>query len=181
MAAPVPPAYIRAMTRPALPISPGLALAAFSAAMLAAALGFEHLGGLAPCVLCMDQRYAHLAALVAGLAAAATSGGMAGRIFLALGLGALVAGAGIAIFHVGVEQHWWRGTEACGSALAASGDVDALLAQIQAAPVVRCDAVAWSLFGISMAGWNALASLAAAGILAFVADWRAAADRTGMA
>jgi len=29
---------------------------------------------------------------------------------------------------------------------------------------VRCDAIAWQLLGISMAGWNAIVSLVLAGI-----------------
>jgi disulfide bond formation protein DsbB len=37
------------------------------------------------------------------------------------------------------------------------------------APIVRCDEVAWSLFGISMAGYNIFTSLALAGGCAWLA------------
>ena len=69
----------------------------------------------------------------------------------------MLAGAGIAVFHVGVEQHWWQGITEC-SAPMVSGTSAEIMGQIMAQPLVRCDAIAWSLFGISMAGWNALVS-----------------------
>jgi disulfide bond formation protein DsbB len=174
------------MSHAALPfrLAPGLALAAFSAAMILGALGFEYIGGLAPCVLCMDQRYAHGAAIALGLVALVLGGGTAsggafGRAALALGLVALLVGAGIAVFHVGVEQHWWQGTAACGSALAAPTDIAGLIAQIEKAPIVRCDEVAWAMLGISMAGWNAIASVAAAIVIALAAEWRGAPAPSG--
>ena len=146
----------------------------FSGLMLLGALGFQYVGGMAPCVLCMDQRYAHMAAMAGGLAALllAGKGGMAARIALALGLLALVAGAGIAIFHAGVEQHWWRGLEACSAAGQNVTNIADLIARIEAAPVVRCDEIAWQALGISMAGWNALASLGAAAVIAASIPWK---------
>ena len=77
-------------------------------------------------------------------------------------------GAGIAVFHVGVEQQWWPGTAECGGIDGANLSLEQLKAQILAAPVVRCDEVAWSLFGISMAGYNILLSLGLA-LVAFAA------------
>jgi disulfide bond formation protein DsbB len=92
-------------------------------------------------------------------------------VLLALCGVALLVGGGVAVFHVGVEQHWWTGTPGCG-VTATADSIDALRAQIMAAPVVRCDQVAWSLFGISMAGYNILISLVLAAI-AFIAARRA--------
>ena len=71
----------------------------------------------------------------------------------------LLTGAAIAAFHVGVEQHWWQGTAECGAVDGAADSLEALRAQILTAPTVRCDEVPWSLFGISMAGYNFLVSL----------------------
>ena len=156
-------------------LRPELALVVFSTLMLLGALGFQYIGGLAPCELCMDQRYAHVAAVACGLLALALGGpaGLRGRLLLGLGLLALVAGAGIAIFHAGVEQHWWRGLESCSAAGQAVNDIADLIARIEAAPVVRCDEIAWQALGISMAGWNAIASLAAACVIAAATPWRA--------
>ena len=43
------------------------------------------------------------------------------------------------------------------------------LQDIVSAPLVRCDQVQWSLFGISMAGWNAILSLGGAALIATLA------------
>jgi disulfide bond formation protein DsbB len=74
-----------------------------------------------------------------------------------------------------VEQHWWAGTSSCGGAAMATS-LEALRAQVMAAPVTRCDEVAWSLFGVSMAGYNVVISLGLA-VFAFVAA-RVAYTRT---
>jgi disulfide bond formation protein DsbB len=135
---------------------------AASAATLGGVLAFQYWGGLAPCVLCIWQRYAHLAIMVFAALALAI-GHPRWRAVLLAGSGiAAVAGAGIAFFHVGVEQHWWQGTAECGSALPPAATVEELRQRLLAQPVVRCDEVAWSLFGISMAGYNVLLSLALA-------------------
>jgi disulfide bond formation protein DsbB len=145
--------------------------AAGSAALLAAAFAFQHLGGLAPCTLCVWQRWPHVVAVAAG-AAAASAGERARRPMAALAALALLAGAGIAGFHVGVEQGWWEGPGACAGAGGAIGamSVDDLLAQIQSAPVVRCDEVAWSFGGLSMAAWNGLASLGLAALFLYASS-----------
>jgi disulfide bond formation protein DsbB len=144
---------------------------AASAAVLAGALAFQHWGGLAPCVLCIWQRYAHGGIMVfAALALAMGRPQWRAPLLIGAGVAALV-GVGIAVFHVGVEQHWWQGTAECGSTLPPAATIDELRARLLAQPVVRCDEVAWSLFGISMAGYNAILSLALAG-LAFAAARR---------
>ena len=132
---------------------------AISAGLLLAAFGFEYLGELAPCKLCLWQRWPHAAVIIFSLA------GLAGlRPGLALSLIALSAAttAGIAGYHVGVELHLWAGPASCSSALA-SGSTPALLDSLLATPVVRCDEIAWSFAGLSMAGWNMVISAGLAG------------------
>lgn len=133
-----------------------------SAALLAAAFAFQHLGGLAPCPMCVWQRWPHAAAVA--LAGAAVWLGW--RWSAALAALALLGNAALGLFHVGVEQRWWEGPSTCAAGPVEGLSTDALLAQILAAPVTRCDEVAWSLLGVSMAGWNALASLALAAAFA---------------
>ena len=130
-----------------------------SSAILGGALAFQYLGGLAPCEMCLWQRWPHLAAIVLGLLAWALG---SNRAVVALAAIATAVSGGLGIFHVGVEQHWWEGITTC-SATPATGSSAEIMAQIMAAPVVRCDAIAWSLFGVSMAGWNAICSLLIAG------------------
>jgi disulfide bond formation protein DsbB len=123
---------------------------------LGTAFAAQYWGGLQPCVLCVYQRWPYGIAIALGLVALLVNGPLRGWL---LGLAGLVflAGGGIALFHVGVEQGWWEGTSQCGSTLKA-GSIEALRAQIMAAPVVRCTDIAWSLGGISMAGFNAIIS-----------------------
>jgi disulfide bond formation protein DsbB len=139
-----------------------------SLAMLLSAWGFQYLGGLAPCAMCLWQRWPHMAAVAIGAAGIGTS---AAIVPLAGALAALTT-AGIGLYHTGVERSWWEGPTSC-----TSGSVDGLspgelLDQILAAPIVRCDEVPWELFGLSMASWNALVSLGLAAL--WLLAWRAA-------
>lgn len=139
------------------------ALLLLGLAVLATAYGAEHLGGLRPCELCLYQRWPWW--IAAGLAfAALVPAGTARRALLAAAGAALIAGAVLAGYHVGVEQGWWQGPAACGGGVAAPETLSELRAQMSR-PVVPCSEPAWSLFGISMAGYNAVLS-AAAGLAA---------------
>jgi disulfide bond formation protein DsbB len=138
-----------------------LVAAGGSAVLLAGALAFQYLGGLAPCTLCIWQRWPHLAAVVIGAAALA----LPGRVLPVLGALAALATAGIGGFHVGVEQGWWEGLASCSAGSIAGLSVDDLLnPNVAVAAPVRCDEIPWSLAGVSMAGWNMVLSLALAAI-----------------
>lgn len=141
-------------------LSPALVLAACVAA-LGGAFFFQYVVGLAPCVLCIYERYPYALAIVLSLAALLIADPRLRGAGLALCGAAFLVGAGIGVFHVGVEQHWWEGTAACtGSASqGAARSLDALRQQILSSHVARCDRVPWSLFGISLAGYNVLISL----------------------
>lgn len=139
-----------------------LALVAGSGALLLGALYFQYVAGLAPCPLCLYQRYAHGIAIAFALGAAA-NGRFSRALLGAAGL-ALLGGAAVAGFHVGVEQHWWAGLESCVGGAGAGLSLDELKDQLLGTPVARCDEIAWSLFGVSMAGWNGLASLGLAAV-----------------
>ncbi len=150
-------------------IYPSLALAA-SAATLAGAYAFQYLGGLEPCSLCLVQRVPYWVAIGLGLAALALALARLPRLpGLVMGGIAVtfLVGAGLALYHVGVEQHLIAGPQACSAAPGEATTIEALRAQLMARPVVRCDAVPWSLFGVSLAGYNAVLSLA----LAAAAAW----------
>ena len=132
-----------------------------SAAVLLGAFGFEYIGGLLPCQLCIWQRWPHAVAILMGILALS----LPQRIWPILGAMAMLCTAGIGIFHVGVEQTWWEGLASC--TVDAMGGVsmdDLLNTDITVGGPVRCDAIAWQLFSISMAGWNALISLGLAGL-----------------
>jgi len=134
-----------------------LLLFAVSGSLLLGALGFQFIGNLAPCEMCFWQRYAHLGVL--GLAAIAFV--TQNRAVSLLAIAAMLVAAGLGLFHAGVEQGWWEGP-ACSSALQPGMSQADILGSLMNAPLVRCDAIAWQLFGLSMAGWNAMISLLAA-------------------
>ena len=144
----------------------GLAMAVGLAA-LAGALVFEYGLGLTPCPLCMDQRYAHGAAIIGGLIAMLVAGHSIGLALAALALAdlAYMIGAGIAFFHAGVEYHFWPGPQTCTGAPIANS-LDALKAALENAPLAFCDSVPWSIFGVSMAGINFILSAGTAGVMA---------------
>ena len=129
-----------------------------SAALLGGALAFQHLGKLAPCELCILQRWPHGIAIVLLLLAALSQSAWL-AMFAAL---ALLVGAAIALYHTGIERGFWEGPVACsGSAGPADLSADALFNQIMEAPLVRCDEVQWEFLTLSMASWNGIISLLA--------------------
>lgn len=136
-----------------------LMIGTVSLVLILGALGFQYIGGYPPCEICMWQRYPHFAAIVVGL-----GGGMllqAGILPQSLARTAAVLATlllaitgAIGAYHAGVEWQMWAGPSACtGSAFQLTGTLDLN------AHVVSCDHAAWRLFGISMAGYNAIISL----------------------
>jgi disulfide bond formation protein DsbB len=145
-----------------------LLAAAGSLAMLLGAFAFQYIGGLLPCVLCLWQRWPHAAAVLLG----ALGIGLGGRVWPLLGALAALTTAAIALFHVGVEQTWWEGLASCTvNALEGVSATDLLNTDVSVGGPVRCDAIAWQMFGVSMAGWNGIVSVGLAVV------WLAAARK----
>lgn len=141
---------------------PALFVGWVSLALLLGAFAFQYLGGLAPCEMCIWQRWPHGAAILFGLVV----GGLVSLRVLPPGLAktaAILAIAAIAIsgligiFHAGVEWKLWPGPDACTG-------IGYVPGRDESFQVVRCDEAQWRLFGISLAGYNALFSLGAAAL-----------------
>jgi disulfide bond formation protein DsbB len=150
------------------------AVLAASVMVLGGALISQYWGGLAPCELCLLQRWPwRIAILIAAFAWIA--GGRISLMPVALAMVLVFfVSAGLGFYHVGVEQHWFAGPTACtATAGATATTIEELRRQLLAAPVVMCDQVQWSLFGVSLAGWNFVASLAMAAFSAAAAAWLA--------
>lgn len=130
------------------------------AALLAGAYGSQYIGGLFPCEMCWWQRYPHFAAV--GIALAAFFVGNRGyrSALVALAAFAIATSGAIAGYHAGVEYGWWEGLTKCTSSVTGTGDE--LLKSIMNAPLIRCDVAPWTLFGISLAGYNFLLSVGGA-------------------
>ncbi len=157
-----------------LPPSQGaraLWIAAASIAILAAVWIFQGFG-YAPCELCLTQRYAFYAAvplaLLTALLASRSAHGLA-RAGLALLALVFAANAVLAAYHVGVEYHWWAGPTACTGSLTGSLDVKDLVNTLNSVKVVRCDEVQLRIAGLSLAGWNVVASAVLAAYAAVAA------------
>ncbi|MFT3966827.1 MAG: disulfide bond formation protein B [Sphingobium sp.] len=134
-------------------------------ALLWGAIAFQHLGGLSPCEMCYWQRWPHLGAILLALGAIAARGNRAfSALLTALAAFAILTSGLIGGFHAGVEYGWWEGITRCATQFA-PGDGQSALDAIMNAPLVRCDVAPWSLFGISMAGWNFLISTVAAFVI----------------
>ena len=141
-------------------------------ATILTALVFEHLGGYAPCPLCLEERYAYYFAVPASaLAWFLARGDRTGfaRILLLLIALAFLANMAAGIFHAGVEWKWWPGPGECSGAFALQwgqgGVVDT--------PIIRCDEASWRFLGLSFAGWNAVVSAFLALVAAYGASRRA--------
>ena len=137
-----------------------LAILLASIALVGGALLFQYVGGLQPCELCLYQRWPYYIAIVLTLAALLLGRRPATLALVALCALLFLANAVLAFYHVGVEQHWFAGPSACTGTLGGAGSLADFKARLMAQQPVRCDAPQWSLFGISLAGWNLLASLA---------------------
>lgn len=138
------------------------------AALLGGALGSQYVGGLYPCEMCYWQRWPHGAAIVLALLAfTAPAGNPRSRNFtLAAALAIAISGI-IGVYHAGVEAGIFEGLTTC-TASGAGMSNEELLKQILGTPLIRCDQVQWELFGISLAGWNAIFSLGGAAAILYL-------------
>ena len=138
---------------------------AASLGALAGALVAEHVFDLAPCPLCIYQRWPYVAtALLAGLTMASAERGRWPALFIGLGCLVFAGESVLAFYHVGVEQGWFEGLAACAGAGETPTTLEALRAELlKGAPPPRCDEPAWTLFGISMAGYNVIYAAVLAG------------------
>jgi disulfide bond formation protein DsbB len=145
------------------------ALGATSLALILGALGFQYLDGIPPCEMCHWQRWPHIAAAVVGI-----GGGFlirmgliewrADRVVAWLAAILVALSGAIAVYHAGVEWHFWPGPQACtGAAFRYTGGKLDLNA-----PIVMCDVAAWRLLGLSLAGYNAVISFVVAGSAMFL-------------
>lgn len=143
--------------------SPNLRLAqrlalAVPALLLAGAYLSQYGFGLYPCEMCWWQRYPHFAAV--GLALLSFFAAPR-RLWVALAAGGILTSGLIGLFHAGVEYGWWEGITSC-AAIPSANEGESALDAIMNAPLVRCDEAAWTLLGISLAGFNFLISAGSA-------------------
>jgi len=133
-------------------------------ATIAGAWGFEIIGRYEPCALCLQQRVPYYTVIPLSLAAlilSATNSLPEMVKWLMFACAAImVISTGLGIDHAGIEWHWWQGPSDCSrtGALETSKSVLPDLSR----RVVPCNEAALRIFGISLAGYNALISAALA-------------------
>ena len=134
------------------------------AGLLGGALFSQYVGGLYPCEMCYWQRWPHAAAILLTIGALfSASNPRRSRTLVMLAALAVAISGAIGVFHAGVEIGWWEGITQCTATGATS------LQDILNVPLVRCDQVQWEFLGVSMAGWNAIISLAGAAAIVALA------------
>ena len=146
---------------PAQPMQPLLfGIAAVSAGALGIALFGQYVAGLTPCQLCLYARIPYLITGTLAVAGLALRTAPRWQVGLAV-LCALVflGGAMLALYHVGVEQHWWAGPASCRGEVQGAAALGALVEGKNVPPLRPCDQDVWRLLGLSLAGWNGIASL----------------------
>lgn len=144
-----------------LELSLALAVATISGALIS-----QFVFGLVPCELCLQQRLAYYIGIPVLLIATIVIRLHPGTIatgFVLLGIILFLWSTWMAGYHAGVEWGFWPGPTSCTGALAEI-DFSSLLADMK--PVVPCDVVQFRFLGISLAGYNALLSIAVVGMLA---------------
>lgn len=158
------PTYTRAPLRSLKDISPRRAatsILALAFLTIAGAWMFQWAGYL-PCELCLKQRWAYYGGVpIAALATYATWGKktfLAQILFYTLAL-IFCASAIFGAYHAGVEWNFWAGPSDCTGTLGRASSMADFMHDLQTTKVVRCDAVAIRILGLSLAGWNALISL----------------------
>jgi disulfide bond formation protein DsbB len=143
-----------------------LAVAVISAAVLSVAYVSQYVFGLKPCILCLYQRVPYGLNIALGLLAflATFRYPRLTTLLLWFAVASFFTCAVIAGFHAGVEYKWWPGLDECGGDIVPENvSLEELRASLTKQAIVRCDEPAWTLFGISMAGYNFFASLALGG------------------
>jgi disulfide bond formation protein DsbB len=148
-----------------------LAIAIVGSAAILGAWYFQYFVGLPPCPLCLEQRIAYYFVIPLAVMVALGTRVGAQRKVLMLALIVIALGmawnAGLGAYHAGVEWKFWAGPADCSGPLNELGSAGGLLKKLESIRVVRCDEIPWSFLGLSLAGYNALISLALVAVALF--------------
>ncbi len=130
-----------------------------SMAALFFALFTQKVWGLRPCELCIWQRVVYAGVIFFGLLVLVPQLIMRGSTASLFGFSVkilLIGQVALAIFHTGIEQHWWEGFSSCSTGVGKGLTLEEIQAKLAGTPLVRCDDIAWQFLGLSMAAWNAI-------------------------
>jgi disulfide bond formation protein DsbB len=157
---------------------PALFLTAGMAVVVLSALGFEYIGHYVPCMLCLQQRWPYYIGIPIGVLAVLSSAmnappAVTRTLLLLAGLSMLI-GAGMGVYHSGVEWKFWEGPSTCSTSVdAITKNAGDLLNEINIQHGPSCTDAALRVLGLSFAGWNVITSVVLAGIALFGATRKA--------
>ena len=128
-----------------------------SSIMLISAFYLEYFHGALPCDLCITQRWFHGAIIAYSLIIIfILNKTFISKKLLLLGGTILWLLSSIAgLYHFGIEMNFWTGPDGCSSNIDFSKDT---LTYLLSKSPIKCDEVMFKIFGLSLAGWNALVS-----------------------
>ena len=122
---------------------------------LASAFIAEFYFNLAPCEMCLKQREPHYI-IIAGFIIIRILKWQ-NRIWFYLGVQLIsIYGLFYSIWHVGIENKLLSGPTGCSGGLNVTDNTSSLKEQILSKPVINCEDVTWSIFGLSAATINSL-------------------------
>ena len=128
-----------------------------SSIMLISAFYLEYFHGALPCDLCITQRWFHGAIIAYSLIIIfilnITS--ISKKLLLLGGTILWLLSSIAGLYHFGIEMNFWTGPDGCSSNIDFSKDT---LKYLLSKSPIKCDEVMFKIFGLSLAGWNALAS-----------------------
>ena len=136
-----------------------------SSLMLLSAFYLEYFHGALPCDLCITQRWFHGAIIAYSFIIIL----IIKKIFISkkhliLGGAILWFSSSLAgLYHFGIEMNFWTGPDGCSSNIDFSKDT---LTYLLNKSLIKCNEVMFEIFGLSLAGWNAVASF----IIFFIAS-----------
>jgi disulfide bond formation protein DsbB len=146
-----------------------LLLTVAMAAVILSALGFQYIGGYIPCALCLLQRWPYYIgvpiALLAVISSALGLPPAVTRTLFALAGIAMLIGAGLGVYHAGVEWKFWEGPASCSTSVnAVTQNAGNLLDDLNTQHGPSCTDATLRVLGLSFAGWNVICSLMLAAI-----------------
>lgn len=165
------PADYLAKARRNPPLTAAATVVLAGAMALASVYYVQYVMLIAPCPLCLEQRIAYYVCMPLAALLWLGAGNGASRKVLMLGFiviaGVMLWNTALSAYHAGVEYKFWQGPTDCTGPIDKFGSVNNMLNQLQHISLVRCDQVAWSFLGISLAGYDALLSLALAAVASY--------------
>jgi disulfide bond formation protein DsbB len=145
------------------------------AAVVGGALAFQYFGGFIPCKLCLKERIPYYVGVplmaLAALSSFFRMPPLLTRLLLLIGALLMTYSLYLAVYHSGVEWHWWPGPTDCGAVEAPSTGGKGILDALNTFIPPSCDKAAGRFLGLSFAGWNAVASIILA-VVAYIAAFR---------